>query len=239
MLVTNETIQSLIDALNAGCASGVYLRPIAENVWWGFVWEPIPKEPEKHSQEMGYEMFFVQAAESEFAAAVLWHGSNELHWYVTDKHRRKHLLVEPLKTVILPFIFNRHKCKKQSCSVESRIEHKTASIRLAKRVGFRKVGSNREKTLFEIQAEEIAPFQKHPQPTPSLADLEQLKAEAELSIRSLRMVIDNLRVRFGELADEEELENWRAEFEGDVVYGVRECIEKARWSLKPDGGGVS
>lgn len=170
-------------------------------------------------------MFFVQAAKGEFVATVFWHGLEELHWYVAEKARRKGILVKPLRTVILPFIFHRHKCEKQSCSVECWVEHKEASMKLAKRVGFQELSSDDEKTRFEIRADEVSSYQKMPRLELAPSDLEQLKQEAELSIRSLRIVFDKLRVRFADHPDKKKLENLRSDFDCCVVSEMRDFIE--------------
>lgn len=230
--MTNETIQLLLDALNGGVAPEIIIRPIGKKVWWGFVWPPQPAGQARCLQEGGYEMFFVQAAKGEFVAAVFWHGPEELHWYVAEKARRKGIFVKPLRAVILPFIFHRHKCEKQSCSVECWVEHKEASMKLAKRVGFQEVSSDDEKTQFEIRADEVSSYQKMPRLELAPSDLEQLKLEAELSIRSVRMVIDNLRVRFAEHITEGKLENLLSEFNNCCSWNLKDCIEDARWSLE-------
>ena len=179
-------------------------------------------------------MFFVQATKGEFVAAVFWHGPEELHWYVAEKARRKGILVKPLRTVILPFIFHRHKCEKQSCSVECWVEQREASAKLAKRVGFREVSGEQGKRHFEMRAAEASPLQAIPRSKPTSEELEQLRGEAERDLRSLRMAIARLEIKFGDRIAREKLEALRFDLNVGFASNWADCLEDAKWSLEGD-----
>jgi hypothetical protein len=232
--MTNETLQGLLDAFNGGVAPEIIIRPIGKKVWWGFAWMPSSGAHGGHQQEAGYEMFFVQAAKGEFVAAVFWHGPDELHWYVTEKHRRKGILVKPLRTVILPFIFHRHHRPKQRCSVEARLEHQEASTKLAKRVGFREVSGEQGKRQFEMRADDAAPLEAIPRSKPTAEELEQLWGEAERGLRSVRMAIDRLEIKFGDRISREKLEALRSDLNDGFASNWTDCLEDAKWSLEED-----
>lgn len=232
--MTKEDIQSLLDSLNGGGAPEIIIRPIGKKVWWGFVWMPSSGAHSGYRQEGGYEMFFVQAAKGEFVAAVFWHGPDELHWYVTEKHRRKGILVKPLQSAILPFIFHRHQRPKQGCSVDAWVEQREASAKLAKRAGFREVPGEQGKLQFEMRADDAAPLQAIPRSKPTAEELEQLRSEAEQGLRSLRMAIDRLEIKFGDRIEREKLEALRFDLNVGFASNFADCLEDAKWSLKGD-----
>src|ERR1043165_6795516 len=107
--MTDEQISLLLERLNDGQAHDIIIRPIGDNVWWGFAWGETPSGFMANGvQEEGFEFFFIRADDTKFAGAVLRMGSGEMHWYVSEEHRRKGLLVAPLKRIILPFVFDRY-----------------------------------------------------------------------------------------------------------------------------------
>jgi hypothetical protein len=103
--MTNETIERIIDAVNAGTAADwIFTRPIAGNVSFGIVW---PHEPEgKSVDESGYDFYFVYEPAGECVAAVL-DMVCDLHVFTKERWRRQGIMTTALREIVLPHIFSK------------------------------------------------------------------------------------------------------------------------------------
>ncbi len=148
----DETILLLLERLNRGDITDTIVAPIGKRVFWGFVYDSIEEswESENITPEKGNEFFFVKSASGKFAAAVYRMGKDEIHWVVAKRYRRKRILVNPLKKVILPFIFAYHQEIKQQGTVKRNNSSAVHSAKLAERVGFTKIKSSEFEDVYEI-----------------------------------------------------------------------------------------
>ena len=197
--MTDEAIELLIHRLNRGNTKDIIIAPIAESVFWGFVYNAIPDVglPPERIEEKGHEFFFVKAGDGQFAGAVHRFGPDEIHWLVAEAYRCRSLLVEPLKTTILPFIFARHRqFETQRGSLELRRSCAKQSASLAVRVGFQRVESSEDKEVYEIHRDLVPPYVSTRRPGPDHSHIEQLEREVRLGIRALHIALDTFEVNY-------------------------------------------
>jgi RimJ/RimL family protein N-acetyltransferase len=226
----DETLLKILKRLNKGGASEIIHRKIGENVFWGYAWGT-GKEGYMRGgiQDRGDEVFFVMAS-GEFAGAIHRMGAGELHWYVRKKFRGRGLLVEPMKSVVLPFIFKENDIPRQRCSVERKRNFSDASARLAERIGFRKAETTAEGTVYEVRREEVPVYSPPASSTPVPSEWTKLRAEVQAATRRMRMVIDVLRVKHPNALKSEKVDSasWAVT---DAADAVVDLIEDARYSF--------
>ncbi len=195
--MTDESIQLVLDRVNSGAHTDIIIRQIGKRVWWGYAWGETDNgyEGEGRIQEKGYEFYFVQAKDRRFAAAVFRMGANEMHWYVDPEYRGKGILVEPLRKIILPFIFKLHFDEAEQ---EARIEagrFAKFSAKLARKVGFRCVSTDGDKRKFVIKRRDVQRFRNRSWPRTTVEDLSEMETQLKRATRALMMIIDALHVR--------------------------------------------
>jgi len=178
--MSDEQICVLLRRLNAGEARDIIIRPIGTDVWWGVVWGESPSALISNGVlDRGFEFFFVRAGNGKFAGAVHRMGSDEMHSYVVEEYRGKGLLVEPLKTIILPYIFWKHRSRTQRGTTDPNRPFGLNSARLALRVGFRKSSESADGVVYEITRDDVPEYKPTSAPTGTERELEQLKIQVE------------------------------------------------------------
>jgi hypothetical protein len=239
--MTDKTIQKILNRINRG-AREIITTQIGMNVWWGFAWGGGIRGYWLNGVETeGNEMFFIKAPDGKFGAAILRMGPHEMHWYVTPRYRRMGLLIEPVKKTVLPFIFSHHGVQQQSGSVELGRQFAEASVKVAERTGMHEVERTDEKVVYRIEHGQAEAFRRFSFPTGTAEELEQLRNEALVKYRALRMVFDQVRVRYVAHMKPEKVDCIINKLE-DKKLDLIDIIEDAKWSIKAeaeDGGGVN
>jgi hypothetical protein len=229
----DDTIQRILNRMNRG-AREVITTQVASDVWWGFAWGASPKGYSLGGvQTEGDEMFFIKAPDGRFGAAVLRMGSHEMHWYVAPRYRRKRLLVEPLKKTILPFIFAQHDTDGQGGSVDLARPFAEASTKVALRAGMHEVERKGKQVFYRIDRREAGKFERFAFPTGTLEELEQLKNQALIRYRALRMMFDQVRVRYLAHMRPQKVDYIISQLESKRTDLI-DMVEDAHWSLKAD-----
>jgi hypothetical protein len=149
---------------------------------------------ESLTRERGFEFFFVRAKDGKFAAAVFRMGPDEMHWYVAEKYRGRGMLVEPLRRVILPFIFKRYESDTQAANV-AKGPCAQFSVELALRVGFRRVSVKDGKKRFVLHRQNVLKYRATTRIRPQKGDFRSLQRQTNLAYRFTGMVFDRLRVQ--------------------------------------------
>ena len=200
--MTDEDIDSLLEQLNLGDATDVIIAPIGKRVWWGFFYEPIDisLKTQNMTPEKGREFFFVKSASGKFVAAVFYMGRSELHWFVSKRHRRKKILANPLKNIILPFIFAYHEQDEQKATVRLSNPSAFHSAKLAKRVGFQKIESSDGEDIYEMKRELVNKYILPQRRKNISTEVQDLKNQAHLHLRALRMILDSYQVKYADVS---------------------------------------
>jgi len=196
--VKEENIVEILDRLNSGPCDDVIITEIGRATWWGYVWGPTiyGYACPDYVQHTGHEFFFVKADAKNFAAAVLFMGPNELHWLVLPRYRGKGILVEPLKRVILPFIFKRNENQpNQMATLDLKLPHAKHSARLAEKVGFQRMDETDTQYIYRIDRAAVPQYKQHRRPKITAEQAAQLETEIDAGIRSLGMTLDTIRVK--------------------------------------------
>ena len=101
--MTNESIERLIDALNAHeMRDRIFRASLSASVEYAKVWLNEPKGVA--GNEGSYEFFFIKNETGVYVAAVL-DMYNDLHVFVKEAYRRKGYLTRAMKEVILPKLY--------------------------------------------------------------------------------------------------------------------------------------
>jgi hypothetical protein len=230
--MTDESINRILRRLNTSKAPEIIRRQIGENVWWGFAWGTQPRGYMRAGiQEQGEEFFFIKAPDGKFAAAVLRMGACEFHWYTVPAYRRRGLLIEPLKQVILPFIFAFNEHEFQRGTLDPRRPHASASTKVAQRVGFKHTEDKNGEHIYEVRRENVGSYTAFPFPAARPEDLQALKQRVNEATRYLRMLFDETRIGFANRIAAERI--------GDVEHQITnaqldllDIIDIAYWSVK-------
>ena len=206
--MTDKQISNLLTRLNRGYSKNIVIAPITDNVHWGYVYDPVPKigAPFGDFHYKGHEFFFVKAVDGKFAGAVHRFGPDEMHWFVAVRYRRRRLLVNPLVHTILPFIFARDtETKYQRGSLETTRRFAKQSASLAQRTGFKRLESNNGKDVYEIQRKDVKKNFRVPRKKPDESNIESLKREVCLSVRSMYKALATFEVMYGRLTTSDSL----------------------------------
>lgn len=222
--MTDESISLLLDRLNKDDREGIIIRPISERVWWGCVWDAMEEGQAADCCALreNCEFYFIKSQEGVFAAALHRFGPEEMHWFVAESHRRKGILLEPLKTVILPHIFwNNKNAEFQKGTVGLLREWADYSSRLAEKVGLKKIAVNeaKQEAVFEIKRSDVpayTPFAFTIEVVEGMEELEDLKLQVAKSIRSLLMAHDSLKIRYAKAISSDKLKDISNE-----VFGLK------------------
>lgn len=198
--MTEETIKSLIERLDAGTATDhVFVRPIAPNISFGNVWpefpdgdDPIPK---------GWEFYFIHASEGgPCVAAVFVMDAVDLHVFVKPEYRRKGLMTNALRDVILPHIMLERS--------EQRVTFESVEARgLIEKVGFDILDDKNAR----ITREKCAQTE-----FPEIEDLRFTKSRLEAIQRRIGIATTLLRMAKDECS---------LYFDGDLLDDMEECCE--------------
>ena len=197
--MTDETISSILQRLNEDKIHDIIIGEIGESVWWGFVWPAIAQDCAMNFDiplERD-EFFFVKAADGQFAGAVYLLGEHDLKWFVAEPYRGKRLLVEPLKQIILPFIFDRNSGQyTQAGTLCVKSPYAKSSARLAEEVGFKKIGSSDGVDRYEIHKDSVAKFAPRKNLTSDIAALQLVIQQVDKNLRALYIALDELEVKY-------------------------------------------
>ena len=226
--MTNEAIRLVLERPNRGMHEDIIITPISKTVWWGYIWGETDQgyEPEGYIQEQGFEFFFVKARDKKFAAAVFRMGANEIHWYVAEKYRGKRILVQPLKEMILPFIFKRHADAEQQATVDTGTFAKH-SAKLARKVGFRRVLVGEGKQKFVVKRKQVTEFVPTVCFRMNESELRELEHRTKKAIRATRMIVDALRVKQFDYFEEALPESVDVQVE-DALYALESLVSHQR-----------
>jgi hypothetical protein len=97
--MTNDSIECLIDALNANeMADLIFKTSLSLNVDYAKVWT---EEPKGLHRDEGYEFFFIKNETGVYVAAVL-DMYNDLHVFVKKAYRKQGYLSKAMNEIILP-----------------------------------------------------------------------------------------------------------------------------------------
>lgn len=194
--MTDTAIQSVLDNLNGGKLDDIIVTAIRKDVSWGYVWDGINEREvaEGLTRERGFEFFFVRAKDGKFAAAVFRMGAEEMHWYVTEEYRGRGILVEPLRKVILPFIFKRYEENTQAGNIEDG-PCARFSAKLARKVGFKCVSVKDGQRKFVLRRQNVPAYRSTTPRRPKEEDFRALQRQTNLAYRFTGMVFDRLRVQ--------------------------------------------
>lgn len=186
-------------------------------------------------EENGYEFFFVKAKDGHFSAAVLRMAPDQLHWYVSESHRGKHLLVEPLKKIILPFIFHYHKTKTQSATIERLRTWAMQSTKLAIKTGFMRISTSEDKEIYQISCQDVPKYRPMRGKSGDPAELDEMKSQAKIGGRFMHMALDVLKVRYSGHVDSEKIGEISSTISDAQMY-LLAAIEDAKFSIEKGKG---
>lgn len=105
--MTEKELKNYIRLINSGkYEERIFLRQISSNVYFSKVWKTLPKvtDPARCFTD-SYRIFFIKDDSDGFIGAVL-DMVNDLHWFISPRHRKKGHLTKALKKAILPYLFN-------------------------------------------------------------------------------------------------------------------------------------
>ncbi len=101
--MTNETIERLIDALNAHkMRDRIFRASLSPAVEYAKVWLHEPKGVAE--DERSYEFFFIKNVTGIYVAAV-FDAYNDLHVFVKEEYRKKGHLARAMNEVIFPYLY--------------------------------------------------------------------------------------------------------------------------------------
>lgn len=136
--MTNETIEQVIDSLNAGeMCDRTFRRALTDHVEYAKVWLFEPKG--ECGNEGSYEFFFIRNEENAIVAAVLdMPEDHDLHCFVKHDHRGRGYLESAMISVIWPYFYQQGRTKQRVSIQDPRV------MRWAiKRLGFIEVGHDK------------------------------------------------------------------------------------------------
>lgn len=194
----------------------------------------------------GYELFFVKAPDGRFAAVVQRFGMlgrqgpydikgpDDLLCYVSGAYRRKNILVAPMQRVILPFIFAKYNTPTQRATVDPDGRYAKYSMRLARKIGFQKVGELEDKHhIYEISRENARDYVEYTCDLGRLDELDELKEKVQTRIRVLQMAVDVLKVKYHKHVESQKIDRV-SEAVGGACYRLCDALKDAVRSMKAD-----
>lgn len=196
--MSEKYLKSLIDKLNKGKTNGlIHLRSLSESVDFAKVWLKAPKKSDSiTSPDEPYSFYFIKNEEGVYVAAVL-DMSNDLHWFVQRKYRKKGYLTSAMRQVILPHLFQDRDSQRITIE-ESQIGQKNylSSKRVAIQLGF--VEGNDEGEFY-ITSDKVNRDVIWGEDRLFSADrLEQLKREVNYLGKSLWLIQSEVEMNLGE-----------------------------------------
>jgi hypothetical protein len=131
-----SAIISLINKLNKGSLrDNIIKHSISPNVEFAHIWLK-----ENYNSNIPYNFFLIRN-DIEYVGAVL-DMTDDLHWVILPRHRRKGYLKKALKGSILPYIFDHLDRDEQKISLninETGLKSYNSSLNCALKVGFKKI----------------------------------------------------------------------------------------------------
>jgi len=196
--MSEKDLKLLIDKLNKGKTNGlIYLRSLSESVDSAKVWLKAPKKSDSITSPDGpYSIYFIKNEEGVYVAAVL-DMSNDLHWFVQRKYRKKGYLTGAMKQIILPHLFQDRDSQRITIE-ESQIGQKNylSSKRVATGLGFVE-GS--DKGEFYISSDKVNKNVIWGEDRLFSEDrMEQLKREVNYLGKSLWIIQSEVEMNLGE-----------------------------------------
>lgn len=135
----SSSIINIINKLNKGSLrDNIIKHSISPNVEFAHIWIK-----ENYNSNIPYNFFLIRN-DIEYVGAVL-DMTNDLHWVILPRHRRKGYLKKALTGSILPYIFDHLDRDEQKISInvnESGINSYNSSLNCALNVGFKKIDDN-------------------------------------------------------------------------------------------------
>ncbi|MEZ5082654.1 MAG: hypothetical protein R2750_04295 [Bacteroidales bacterium] len=201
--MTNSEISKYIRTLNQGSGTEtIFTRRISKNVELAKVWEKRPKPTDSIIGNFNpFTFFFIKSESSEYVGAVLDMG-HDLHWYISQKHRKKGYLVNALKSSILPFLLSNR--NEQRISIDKhQIGEKNYenSKRVAELVGFKRLSAEIEGDKYSILKEEFDWENEKLDEKNSLIGkkrIEELCKKAFYATKLFWLIKDELEMKYGD-----------------------------------------
>jgi hypothetical protein len=112
-LMTNESLEALIDSLNSGNRDAlIFERPLSRSVFYARAWLEDPPSA-RVLCDHGYEVYFVKNRSGTFSSIVLDMGEQDIHVFTKAEDRRTGRLKDALMTVVFPHL--RSKGRERQC----------------------------------------------------------------------------------------------------------------------------
>ncbi|MEP6672101.1 MAG: hypothetical protein ABJF10_23260 [Chthoniobacter sp.] len=208
----DETMEDIIDSVNDGSGvDWIFTRPLTRHVRLARVWEKMPSGEAEN--EASCSFYFIYSGDGLCVAAVYDMGPDDLHVYTKPEWRRRGIMFEALRAVVLPHLFSlRH--VRQVASFKS-----MDGLRLMRKLGFRHY--KRRHTV--IHPDAFLPFQGETLPFERLGDGRAAAIKRRIAVAAL-----HLRMAREELEDK--TESCVCENLGDLerrVHDMSHCIKFA------------
>lgn len=219
--MTEREIRKYINRLNNGKASeSIFTRQISEYVDVAMVWSEQPKITDTIIGNFSSNrFFFIKNDLNEYVGAVL-DMSNDLHWYIVPKHRKKGHLTNALKESILPYIFyDERETQRLTIDFEMIEEKKYSDSKsVAIKLGFKAI--NETETEFKLNKTDFNWEYENLNEMNSNIDsdrFEELKKRAFFAYKTLYKISDELLMTVDndkclkEVANEVKKYTWKIE----------------------------
>jgi hypothetical protein len=224
--MTNYEISKYIRILNQRSGTEtIFTRRISKNVELAKVWEKRPKPTDSIVGNFNpFTFFFIKSDSGEYVGAVLDMG-HDLHWYISQKHRKKGYLTKALRTAILPFIL--YDKDEQTISIDiHQIGEKNynSSRRVAELAGFKIISSKNADDKFLLTKEDFNwEYESLDERNSKIGKerIDELVKRAFYATKLFWMIKDELEMKYGDCSDLDyfvkELRNYTWKIE-DLMY---------------------
>jgi len=149
--MTEETILRIISDMNGDKKNVYTLNAITANVDYAIFTTIIDPNPVYQRQGGPTHAFYLIKNKKEIYIGAVYEMWTDLHWVVAPKYRRKGILLQPMREVIIPELFKNRSKITISISHELEDAFFEASEKLALKIGFAKYEEDSEEVRYKLE----------------------------------------------------------------------------------------
>lgn len=228
--MTDKNLKTLIDKLNKGKTNGlIHLRHLSELVDFAKVWPNTLRKTDRIFNPDGPNSFYFIKNEEGVYVATVSDMTNDLHWFVDKKYRKKGYLTIAMEQTILPHLFQ-DRDRQRITIDENQIgkQNYLSSLGVALKLGF-KEGHNLGEFFLTPEQDAEDSYIIGESKLFTSERLEELKKEINYLGKSLWLIQSEVEMSLGESYFSEELLEMAKEIRS---YAVK--LEDTWWDCKKE-----
>lgn len=205
-----KQFQSLLNRLNKKDKhKDIFLSPLSKDVDYGKYWDKLPNQTTPPTSGDGpYSFYFIKNEDGKYISVVL-DMHHDLHWYVSQKHRKRGSLTNAMKLTIIPDLACRRKSQWISIDPQMLTEEEVeASKSVAINLGFVFKDSGDKGFMYELDLRgQKKRSGKYKHKGMEEERIEELTKKINYLSRSLWLIETEVTAAFGNSAYSEKLIN--------------------------------